>query len=416
MAPKSLAKRGEPAVATASTASSAEIIELFKQYVVPNYARYPVALVRGEGSFVWDAEGNRYLDFFPGWGCNLLGHCPEPVVRAVQEQVATLIHVPNTWYTEAQGRWAQALAERSFGGQAFFCNSGAEANEAAIKLARLHTPKERYKIITFRGGFHGRTLAATTATAQPKYHEGLGPLMAGFMYAPFNDLDAASRLIDKETAAIMVEPIQGEGGVQIPSREFLAGLRRLCDENKLLLIFDEVQTGCGRTGEWFAYQHFGVTPDVMTLAKALCGGVAGGALLTTAEIAPSLRPGMHAATFGGNPIAARAGVAALEMIEQENLLENARQLGELFRERLESLKQQCNLIREVRVLGVMIGIELTIEGAAIVKACLERRLLINCTQNVVLRLLPAMNLPAEQAHEGLDILSDVLKGAATQRP
>jgi predicted acetylornithine/succinylornithine family transaminase len=402
-------------MATASTASSAEIIELFNQYVVPNYARYPVALVRGEGSLVWDAEGNRYLDFFPGWGCNLLGHCPEPVVRAVQEQVATLIHVPNTWYTEAQGRWAQMLAERSFGGQAFFCNSGTEANEAAIKLARLHTPKERYKIITFRGGFHGRTLGSTAATAQPKYHEGLGPLMAGFVYAPFNDLAAVEKLIDNETAAILIEPIQGEGGIRVADREFLVGLRRLCDEHKLLLMFDEVQTGCGRTGNWFAYQHFDVTPDVMTLAKALCGGVAGGALLTTAEIAPSLRPGMHAATFGGNPIAARAGIAALEMIEQENLLEHGQQLGEIFRERLTALQQECDLIREVRVVGVMIGVELSIEGAPLVKACLERRLLINCTQSVVLRLLPALNLTIEQAHEGLDILADVIKQASTQR-
>src|SRR5688500_15446279 len=272
----------EPAVSTTLASSTEATIELFKRYVVPNYTRYPVCLVRGEGSHVWDAEGNRYLDFFPGWGCNLLGHCPEPVVRAVQEQVATLIHVPNTWYTEAQGRWAQALAERSFGGQAFFCNSGTEANEAAIKLARLHTPKERYKIITFRGGFHGRTLGSTAATAQPKYHEGLGPLMAGFVYSPFDDLDAVRKLVDKETAAIMVEPIQGEGGVQIPSREFLAGLRQLCDKHEMLLIFDEVQTGCGRTGEWFAYQHFGVTSDVITLDKALCRGNAGEALLNTA--------------------------------------------------------------------------------------------------------------------------------------
>ncbi|HEV3415249.1 MAG TPA: aspartate aminotransferase family protein [Pirellulales bacterium] len=396
-------------MATAGTSVREETIDLFRKYVVPNYARFPVVLVRGEGSHVWDSDGNRYLDFFPGWGCNLLGHCPEPVVRAVQQQLATLIHVPNTWYTEAQGQWAQALSERSFGGQAFFCNSGAEANEAAIKLARLHTPKERYKIITFRGGFHGRTLAATSATAQPKYHEGIGPLMAGFLYAPFGDLEAVRRLIDKETAAIMIEPVQGEGGVQIAPEGFLAGLRQLATDNGLLLIFDEVQTGCGRTGQWFAYQHFGVTPDIMTLAKALCGGIAGGALLTTAEIAPSLRPGMHAATFGGNPIAARAGIAAIEMIEQENLLEHARQLGEVFRARLESLRGQCDIIRDVRVLGVMIGIELAVEGAAVVKACMERRLLINCTQGTVLRLLPAMNLSIEQAHEGCDILAEVLQ-------
>jgi acetylornithine/N-succinyldiaminopimelate aminotransferase len=396
-------------MSTAATSVRDEVLERFRKYVVPNYARFPVVLVRGEGSHVWDSDGNRYLDFFPGWGCNLLGHCPEPVVRAVQQQVATLIHVPNTWYTEAQGQWAQALSERSFGGQAFFCNSGAEANEAAIKLARLHTPKERYKIITFRGGFHGRTLAATSATAQPKYHEGIGPLMAGFLYAPFGDLEAVRRLIDKETAAIMIEPVQGEGGVQIPPDGFLAGLRQLVNDNGLLLIFDEVQTGCGRTGQWFAYQHFGVTPDIMTLAKALCGGIAGGALMTTPEIATSLRPGMHAATFGGNPIAARAGIAAIEMIEQDNLLEHARQLGDVFRARLEALRGQCDMIRDVRILGVMIGIELAVEGAPVVKACLDRRLLINCTQGTVLRLLPAMNLTIEQAHEGLDILGEVLQ-------
>ncbi|HEY2839422.1 MAG TPA: aspartate aminotransferase family protein [Pirellulales bacterium] len=399
-------------MATANTASSAEIVELFKRYVVPNYGRYPVCLVRGEGSYVWDAEGNRYLDFFPGWGCNLLGHCPEPVVKAVQEQVATLIHVPNTWYTEAQGMWAKALSERSFGGQAFFCNSGAEANEAAIKLARLHTPKERYKIITFEGSFHGRTLGATAATAQPKYHEGLGPLMAGFVYAPFGDLDFVKRKIDAETAAIMVEPVQGEGGVNLPPPGFLEGLRKLADDNGLLLIFDEVQTGCGRTGNWFAYQHFGVTPDIMTLAKAICGGVAGGALLTTPQIAPSLRPGMHAATFGGNPIAARAGIAAIEMIEDEKLLENTRRVSQIFKTRLEALRDQCDLVRDVRVLGVMIGVELAIDGAGIVRECMNRKLLINCTHNTVIRLLPAMNLTPRQAEEGCDILAEVIKEQA----
>jgi predicted acetylornithine/succinylornithine family transaminase len=395
-------------VSTSLATSTEATIELFNRYVVPNYRRYPVSLVRGEGSYVWDAEGNRYLDFFPGWGCNLLGHCPEPVVRAVQEQVATLIHVPNTWYMEAQGLWAKALSERSFGGQAFFCNSGTEANEAAIKLARLHTPKERYKIITFEGGFHGRTLGATSATAQPKYHEGLGPLMAGFVYAPYGDLEAVKRLIDNETAAIMIEPIQGEGGVVMPPEGFLQGLRQLCDEYKLLLIFDEVQTGCGRTGKWFAYQHYGVTPDIMTLAKAICGGIAGGALLTTPEIAPSLRPGMHAATFGGNPIAARAGIAALEMIDNENLLANTLRISDVFRQRLTQLQQQHEFIREVRILGVMIGIELSIDGTAAVKACMDRKLLINCTHNTVLRLLPAMNLTEEQVNEGCDILAEVL--------
>lgn len=390
--------------------TSAETIKLFEQYVVPNYNRFPVSLARGEGSYVWDEEGNRYLDFFPGWGCNLLGHCPGPVVEAIREQLGQLIHVPNTWYTELQGQWARALSQRSFGGKAFFCNSGAEANEAAIKLVRLHgAPKKRYKIITFEGSFHGRTFGAITATAQPKYHEGLGPLMAGFVYAPYGDLDAVAKLIDGETAAIMIEPVQGEGGVVLPPDGFLAGLRRLADENDLLLVFDEVQTGCGRTGNWFAYQHFQVTPDVMTLAKAVCGGLAGAAMLVKPEIAPSLRPGMHASTYGGNPIAARAGLATLEMIERENLLANVGKLSAAFRSRLTALAAECPVVREVRVLGMMIGLELTIEGAATVRGCLERKLLINCTHNTVLRLLPAMNLPEAQLHEGCDILADVLK-------
>ncbi|HPZ84694.1 MAG TPA: aminotransferase class III-fold pyridoxal phosphate-dependent enzyme, partial [Thermogutta sp.] len=291
---------------THSSRSSAEIIALFDRYVIGNYRRFPVALVRGEGVYVWDAEGKRYLDFFPGWGCNLLGHCPPRVVEAVREQVARLIHVPNTWYTELQGLWAQALSERSFGGKAFFCNSGTEANEAAIKLVRLHSPKGRYKIITFEGGFHGRTMGSLSATAQPKYHKGLGPLLPGFVYCPFGDLDEVAKRIDNETAAIMIEPIQGEGGVVVPPEGFLVGLRKLADEHGLLLVFDEVQTGCGRTGHWFGYQYFGVTPDIMTLAKSVCGGLPGGVMLAKGDVATSLRPGMHASTFGGNPIAAAA--------------------------------------------------------------------------------------------------------------
>lgn len=388
--------------------SSEATMELFQRYVVPNYTRFPVSLVRGEGSFVWDSEGNRYLDLFPGWGCNLLGHCPPAVVEAVRDQLGQLIHVPNTWYTEAQGRWAEALSQRSFAAQAFFCNSGTEANEAALKLARLHTPKQRYRIITFEGGFHGRTLGSTAATAQPKYHEGLGPLMAGFVYVPFGNLEAVAERIDDETAAILVEPIQGEGGIHIPPDGFLAGLRQLADQHQLLLIFDEVQTGCGRTGEWFAYQLFDVVPDVMTLAKGICGGVAGAAMLVKPEIAPSLRPGMHAATFGGNPLAARAGLATIATIESQQLLAAARRLSELFRRRLEPLPQQCEWVREVRIQGLMIGIELTIEGAPVVRACMQRKLLVNCTQQTVIRLLPAMTLTEEQAEEGCDILIEVI--------
>jgi len=389
--------------------SSTDTIEMFQKYVVPNYVRYPVNLVRGEGSKIWDAEGKEYLDLFPGWGCNLLGHCPEMVVAAVQDQVAKLIHVPNTWHMDVQGQWAKMLSDRSFGGKAFFCNSGAEANEAAIKLARLHTPDEKYKIITFLGGFHGRTYGAVTATAQPKYHQNIGPMMAGFSYAPHGDLEAVRDLVDEHTCAIMIEPIQGEGGVKLPPDGFLEGLRKIADEHNLLLIFDEVQTGCGRTGEWFAYQHFGVQPDIMTLAKSLCGGVAGGALMTTSEIADSLKPGMHAATFGGNPLAARAGIAAIQQIERDGLLEKAQQASEIFRERLTALKEECDLIQEVRIVGMMIGLELSVDGTPAVKACLEKQLLINCTQGRVIRLLPAMNITEEEVHRGCDILSKVLK-------
>jgi len=388
------------------------VIDTFARYVVPNYKRFPVCLVRGEGSRVWDAEGQSYLDLFPGWGCNLLGHCPEPVVRAVQEQVAKLIHVPNTWYTEPQGEWAKLLSERSFGGQAFFCNSGTEANEAAIKLVRLRSDGRRYKIITFTGGFHGRTMGSVSATAQPKYHEGLGPMVAGFQFAPHGDLAAVERLIDDSTGGIMVEPILGEGGVVPAPEGFLQGLRRLCDERDLLLVFDEVQCGCGRTGRWFGYQHFGVTPDVITLAKSLCAGVAGGAMLTTVELAKHLRPGMHAATFGGNPISAAAGIAAIEMIERERLLDNVERAAAVFRHRLGELAGRCDAVVDVRVLGMMIGVELSIDGAAVVQECLDRRLLVNCTQGKVIRLLPAMTITEAEAAEGCDILSEAILDVA----
>ncbi len=387
---------------------SAQTEQLFKRYVIQNYKRYPVNLVRGAGSLVWDSEGGEYLDFFPGWGCNLLGHCPPRVVAAVQAQVARLIHVPNTWHMAEQGMWAEMLVQRAFDSQAFFCNSGAEANEAAIKLARLHQGPERYKIITFQGGFHGRTMGALAATAQPKYHEGLGPMLSGFTYAPAGELSDVEKRIDSATAAIMIEPIMGEGGVRIPSREYLAGLRKLADDNDLLLIFDEVQTGCGRTGHWFGYQYFEVEPDIMTLAKSLCGGVAGGAMLARREIAPSLKPGTHASTFGGNPLAAAAGMAMIETIEQDNLLERTVESAELFAAHLQGLQSSCDHVREVRQAGMMIGIELEFDGAPVVQKCLEQGLLINCTQNNVLRLLPAMNIEQDQIHRGMELLSKIV--------
>jgi acetylornithine/N-succinyldiaminopimelate aminotransferase len=390
------------------------VIETFDRYVVPNYRRFPICLTKGEGSRVWDAEGHEYLDLFPGWGCNLLGHCPGPIVKAVQEQVAKLIHVPNTWYTEPQGEWAKLLAERSFGGQAFFCNSGTEANEAAIKLVRLRTNGEKYKLITFQGGFHGRTMGSVTATAQPKYHEGLGPMLAGFQYAPHGDLAAVEQLVDDRTGGILIEPILGEGGVVPAPPGFLEGLRRICDERDLLLVFDEVQCGCGRTGKWFGYQHFGVTPDVITLAKSLCAGIAGGAMLTTADLAKHLRPGMHAATFGGNPIAAAAGVAAIRMIEEDGLLEHVDRAAAAFRTRLMALQDTCDAVRDVRVIGMMIGVELSIDGAAVVQACLDRNLLVNATQGRVIRLLPAMTITEAEVEEGCEKLAEAIREVAAR--
>jgi len=389
--------------------SSPQVIDLFKKYVIGNYTRYPVCLIRGEGSQVWDAEGNRYLDLFPGWGCGLLGHSPQRIIKAVQDQVAKLIHVPNTWYTEPQGLLAQAIGERTdFEGQSFFCNSGTEAVEAAIKLARLNGKPGRYKIITMLNSFHGRTLGALSATGQPKYHQGVEPLLAGFGYAPFGNLDAVNRLIDKETCAILLEPIQGEGGINLPPPGYLEGLRDLADANKLMLIFDEVQTGMGRTGRWFTHQHWNVQPDAFTLAKAIAGGVACGGLVVKPQYAEKLKPGTHAATFGGNPLACRAALAAIETIEEENLLPRAIHIAEVVTRRFDAIKSHCPWIQEVRAKGAMIGIELTVDGAPLVQACLQRKLLINCTHQTVLRLLPALNITDSELEEGCAILEEAL--------
>ena len=395
---------------TVETLSSEEVIARAKKYVIGNYTRYPVCLVRGEGSWVWDAEGNRYLDFFPGWGCGILGHCPPRVVEAVREQVGTLIHVPNTWYNEPQVLLAQELSDKSgWGGVCFFCNSGAEANEAAIKLARLNgKPKGKYKVITFTNSFHGRTMGALSATAQPKYHAGVEPMLPGFLYAPYGDLEVVAKLIDAETAAILIEPIQGEGGINLPPTGFLEGLRKLCDHHGMLLMFDEVQTGMGRTGKWYAHQHWDVIPDVVTLAKAVAGGIALGGVIAKPHVAEKLKPGTHASTFGGNPVATRAALATIETIESEGLLERALQVGERFRDRFTALKETCSLITDIRILGAMIGVQLATEGAPIVQKCLSRGLLINCTHGNVIRLLPAINIPDELIDEGCDILAEVL--------
>lgn len=400
-------------MSTAASLSSQETIEVFDQYVIPNYRRYPIRLDRGEGSHVWDAEGKRYLDLFPGWGCNILGYSPPKVVAALHEQAARLIHVPNTWYTESQGQFAEFLCSRGFG-KAFFCNSGAEANEGAIKLARLHTPENKFAIITFEHGFHGRTLGALTATAQPKYHEGLGPLVAGFRYAKFNDIESVKELVDDETCAIMIEPIQGEGGVNVADHEFLKELRQLCDDNGMVLIFDEVQTGMARTGSWFAYQQTGVQPDIMTLAKGVAGGVACGAIIATDEVAPSLRPGMHASTFGGNALAMVAGLATGQTIEEDNLLENVKAMSDRFQTHFEKLAEELPIITEIRTCGMMIGVQLSIPSTPAVGKCMERGVLINATQETVVRLLPALNITQEEVDSGFEVIAEVLREMATE--
>jgi acetylornithine/N-succinyldiaminopimelate aminotransferase len=323
-------------------------------------------------------------------------------------QAGELLHIDNTFYSEPQGKLAKLLSERAFGGKSFFCNSGAEANEGALKLARLHTSKEKYKFITAEGSFHGRTLATMTATAQPKHREGLLPLLPGFVYVPFNDIEAMESAFSDEVAAVMVEPIQGEGGINIAGQEYLEAIRRLCDENGALLIFDEVTTGMGRTGKWFAYQHFGVEPDIMTMAKALGGGVAIGAMMAKEDVAASLVPGKHATTFGGNCLACAAAVAVIEVIEEEKLLENVVVVGEHAKARLEGLKEKHSIIDHIRSVGLMIGIQLTSGGAEIVDKCLEAGLRINCTQSTVLRFMPPMIASKGQIDQAVDILDSVL--------
>ena len=394
-----------------------ETIQLFDRYVIPNYGRSPIVAVRGEGSWLWDATGKRYLDLFPGWGVNGIGHCHPRVVAAIREQASKLLHVANVpFYIEPQGRLAQLISDHSFGGQCFFCNSGAEANEAAIKLARRYAWDQaaaeggpaRFKVITTYDSFHGRTLTTVAATGQPKYHAGFYPLPPGFVHVPYNDADVVAKLIDAETCAILVEPIQGEGGVNVPSDDYLAKLRSLCDENGILLLLDEVQTGVGRTGNWFGYQNWGVVPDIMSMAKALGGGLAIGAIAAKPEIAKSLVPGTHASTFGGNPIACAAGIAAFEAIEEEGLLENARKIGHQIRSRVAELTTRAACVQGVRGMGCMIGVQLAIPGAQIVQRCIDKGLLINCTHDTVLRFLPSMAATEAEIGQGLDILESVL--------
>jgi acetylornithine/N-succinyldiaminopimelate aminotransferase len=385
-----------------------ETIGLFDKYVIGNYPRLPRVIIRGQGCYCFDADGNKILDMFPGWAVSAIGHCHPKVVEAIRKQAGELLHIDNTLYSEPQGKLAKLLSERAFGGKSFFCNSGAEANEAAMKLARLHTAEEKYKFITAEGSFHGRTFATMTATAQPKHHEGLLPLLPGFVYVPFNDIAAMEAAFSDEVAAVMVEPIQGEGGINIPAAEYLQAVRRLCDEKGAVLIFDEVTTGMGRTGKWFAYQHFDVEPDIMTMAKALGGGMAIGAMMATEEVAASLVPGKHATTFGGNALGCAAAVAVIEAIEEENLLENAVEIGKYAQDKLGQLKEKHSIIDHVRGVGLMIGVQLTGPGAEIVDKCLEQGLRINYTQGTVIRFMPPMVAGRKEIDEAVYIFDSVL--------
>jgi acetylornithine/N-succinyldiaminopimelate aminotransferase len=387
--------------------NTSEVLKQYEQYVIGSYKRLPLVIVKGQGSRIWDADGKEYLDMFPGWGVCGTGHCHPKVVEAIRRQAGELIHVDNTFCNPQQAMLAQLLSERSFGGKCFFCNSGAEANEAAIKLARLVGDGRRYKIITMERSFHGRTFASMTATGQAKTHAGFQPLVPGFTYVPFGDFDAVDRAVDDETIAVMLEPVQGEGGVNVADKEYMQLLRELCDSKKMLLIFDEVQTGMGRTGKWFGYQQYDMTPDIITLAKAIGGGVSLGAIVAKPEFAEFMGPGKHGSTFGGNPLVCAAGIAVVEAIEEEHLLENSQKMGEYFRTKFEAMKEKYRLVKEIRQLGLMIGVELTVPGDPIVAMALEKGLRINCTQQTILRMLPAMTITTAEADQAMEILDQV---------
>ena len=383
-----------------------------QRYIANTYSRYPLVLVRGQGCKVWTNDGREYFDFVAGLAVCNLGHCHPKVVQAIQDQSRKLIHVSNFYHIEPQIELAKLLCENSFADRVFFCNSGAEANEAAMKLAKKYAKDtgrtERFEIITMEKSFHGRTMLTMSATGQEKIRKGFEPLVPGFKYVPYNDIEAVSRAVTPQTCAIMVEPIQGEGGVNCPSDGYLRELRELCRKRGILLIYDEVQVGMGRTGKLFAYEHEGVYPDIMTLAKSLAGGVPIGAMLATEEVAKSFGPGTHASTFGGNPLATAAGVAAVSTLLEDGVLENCRRVGEHFFNRLMDLKGEYPFIKEVRGRGLIIGMELGFEGSQIVTRCMEEGFLINCTMGNVLRFLPPLIVTTKEVDQLLGALDRIL--------
>ncbi|MDO8684851.1 MAG: acetylornithine transaminase [Armatimonadota bacterium] len=388
-----------------------KVMAMDKQYVMSTYGRLPVVFVRGQGVEVWDAQGKRYLDFLAGLAVNGLGHCHPAVVNAIREQAGVLMHTCNLYHTEPQPRLAKMLVEWSEMDKVFFCNSGTEANEAAIKLARkwgkLKGSDAKFEIVTALESFHGRTMGSITATGQPKYQKAFEPLVPGFKYTLFNDIDALRSAVSNMTCAVMLEPIQGESGVYPATKEYLNAARQICDEVGALLIFDEVQTGLGRTGKMFAYEHYGVAPDVMTLAKTLGGGFPIGACLARGEAANVFQPGDHAATFGGNPLACAAGIAAITALHEEELVENARDMGEYFASKLRAFKNKREDVLEVRGIGLMLAIEFSAPIAkTIVSNCLEMGLIANAIRDTIIRFLPPLVVTRKQVDEAMGILEE----------
>jgi acetylornithine/N-succinyldiaminopimelate aminotransferase len=395
--------------------NNAEIVGLAHQNLMNTYGCLPVAFVRGEGAYLFDADGKRYLDFFCGLAVTSLGHAHPRVVNAIREQAGRLTHVSNVYHTAPNAELAARLCSLFGRSRVFFCNSGAEANETAIKLARRwgsQNGKGRFEILAAQGSFHGRTLATLSATGQEKYHQGFHPLVPGFRLVPFDDAEAMERAVGPDTIAIMLEPIQGEGGVVMPSPSYLRRVRELCDRKALLLILDEVQVGIGRTGRLFAHQHFDVRPDILTLAKALGGGLPIGATLAREEVAAVMTPGSHGSTFGGNPVASAAALAVLDALEHDGILENAARVGDYLLQGLGKIARGNTSVVEARGLGMIMGMELKQEAQPVVESCLKEGLLVNAAAGKVLRLLPPLNLTQEQARTGLAIVEGALSAAS----
>lgn len=391
--------------------NSQQWIEKSDKYIMKTYGRYPIVPVRGEGCRLWDADGKEYLDFLGGVAVNNLGHCHPNVVAALQKQAAELIHCSNYYHIPQQIELAELLCNHSFADKAFFCNSGAEANEAAIKLARKYSRDtfgpERYEIITAADSFHGRTMATVSATGQEKVQRFFDPLLHGFKHVPFNDVAALEAAVTSTTCAIMLEPIQGEGGVNMPSPGYFQAVREICDRHGLLLIFDEVQVGMGRTGKLFAYEHFDVTPDIMTLAKALAGGAPIGTMLAKDKFATAFVPGTHGSTFGGNPLVCAAAIATVRTILEDGLLNRCEEIGEYLTGELETLGKKYPFVREVRGVGLMIGMSLSIPGAEIVKKGHDRGVLLNVTHDTVLRFVPALTVTRQEIDAMIAILDGI---------